>query len=227
MVPVNFHHLPARVELFRSMNSAEIKALLRESKARRFSSRFIITDQDEPSEHFYLLWKGKVRYFYETREGKKLILRWLAPGQVFGVAALVSGSPTYLVSTEAVQDSIVLIWSARAIRSLARRFPLLLENALMIAKDYMAWYVTAHAGLCSHTARERLSHVLVELAETVGRKLPQGTELGVTNEELASAANITPYTASRIISGWQRAGIIRKRRGKIVVCSTKLLSSER
>lgn len=207
------------------MDSTQIEAILTEAKTRRYSSRSVITRQEEHSEYFYLLWKGRVRYFYETREGKKLILRWLTPGQVFGVAALVSGSPPYLVSTEAIQESLVMTWSGQAIRSLAWRFPLLLENGLRIATDYMAWYVTAHASLSSSTARERLAYVLGELAKTVGKKVPRGVELDVTNEELANAADITPYTASRILSAWQRAGTIRKRRGNIVVCATRLLFS--
>ena len=44
-----------------------------------------------------------------------------------------------------------------------------------------------------------------------------------TNEELANAANITLYTASRILSAWQRTDAIRKQRRKIVVRSTERL----
>ena len=49
-------------------------------------------------------------------------------------------------------------------------------------------------------------------------------EFDITDEELANAANITIYTASRILSEWQRSGAIRKQRGKIVVRSTERLS---
>jgi CRP-like cAMP-binding protein len=48
-------------------------------------------------------------------------------------------------------------------------------------------------------------------------------EFDITNEELANAANITLYTASRILSEWQRTGAISKRRGRIVVRSTERL----
>ena len=37
------------------------------------------------------------------------------------------------------------------------------------------------------------------------------------NEELASAANITTFTASRIMSEWQRDGLLIKERGKVLV----------
>ena len=41
-----------------------------------------------------------------------------------------------------------------------------------------------------------------------------------TNEELANAANITLYPASRSLE-WQRTGAIRKQRRKIVVRCTE------
>ena len=47
-------------------------------------------------------------------------------------------------------------------------------------------------------------------------------EFDITNEELANAANITLYPASRILE-WQRTGAIRKQRRKIVVRSTERL----
>ena len=48
-------------------------------------------------------------------------------------------------------------------------------------------------------------------------------EFDITNEELANAANITLYTASRILSAWQRTDATRKQRRKIVVRSTERL----
>jgi CRP-like cAMP-binding protein len=59
----------------------------------------------------------------------------------------------------------------------------------------------------------------VELAPSIGQKVAGGIELDVTNEELANSANITPYTTSRMVSEWQRAGAIRKQRGKILLRS--------
>lgn len=223
MSPVNFHSLapPKNIKLFRNLASSEIEHILTAAKARRFSSNTIITHQAEPSDQFFLLWKGRARYFFETPSGKKLLLRLLTPGQAFGVAGMVPGPSNYLVSVESVQDSVALVWSDMAIRDMANRFPALLQNALRITSDYLSWYVTAHAGLTSHTARERLAHVLLGWAEVVGRKLPPGIELDVTNEELASAANISPYTASRVVSEWQEHGIIRRKRGKIVLCSAR------
>jgi CRP-like cAMP-binding protein len=212
-------HVVHRIELLRGLGQKEIDLILAAAKRRRFSAKSVMTYQDEPADHLLMLWKGRARYFFETPNGKKLILRWITPGDIFGGAALVSRPSTYIVSTEAVRDSVVLLWDGPTIRALARRFPELLENAIFLAADYISWYVAAHAVLSSKTAQERLAHVLLELAHSIGQKVAGGIELDVTNEELANSANITPYTTSRMVSEWQRSGAIRKHRGKIIIRS--------
>jgi len=122
-----------------------------------------------------------------------------------------------------VQDSVVLAWDGPKIRGLARRLPQLLENVFMISLDYLSWYIATHAALISRTARERLAHILLGYVPRIGREVPEGVELEVSNEELAAAANITQYTTSRLISEWQRNGAIRKQRGKILLRSPERL----
>ncbi len=97
------------------------------------------------------------------------------------------------------------------------------DEHILMGMKYLAWYVGTHGALVSQSAAERLAHVLSAYAPSIGQKVSGGIELDVTNEELADAANITPYTASRLISEWQRAGAIRKSRGKILLHSGKRL----
>jgi CRP-like cAMP-binding protein len=182
-----------------------------------------MTHQGEPADHLLLLWKGRARYFFETPNGKKLIMIWITPGHSFGGAALSTRPSPYLLSTETVRDSVVFAWDGATIRGLARRFPQLLENAIIGAVDHLSWYIAAHAALCSQSARQRLASVLLGHASRMGERVSGGFEFDITNEELANAANITPYTASRILSEWQRTGAIRKQRGKLFVRSTERL----
>ena len=99
-------------------------------------------------------------------------------------------------------------------RGLCERYPRLVENALLISFDYLAAYRAAHASLICDSAPQRLAQVLANLADGIGQKVPGGIELDVRNEELANEANISPFTASRLLSAWQREGILVKRRGK-------------
>jgi CRP-like cAMP-binding protein len=215
--------VPPGTELLRGLEQQEIELILAAARLRRFRGSSVITHQSYPADRLFLLWKGRARYFVDTPNGKKLILIWITPGHIFGAAALAAPPSTYLVSTEAVRNSIVLVWDGPTIRALARRFPQLMINAFHTTIDYLSWYVGTHAALTSQTARERLAHVLLGYAPSIGQKVSGGIELDVTNQELAHAANITPYTTSRIISEWHRTGAVRKHRGRILLRSLEKL----
>jgi len=214
---------PPDIEMLRGLKQQEIDLILAAARVRRVPAKSIMTYQSDPADHLLLLWKGRARYFFETPSGKKLIMIWIPPGHAFGGAALVPGASTYLLSTETVRDSVVLVWDGPTIRGFARRFPQLLENAIVIAVDYLSWYIAAHAALCSQTARQRLASVLLGCTSSMGQTVSGGVEFDISNEELANAANISRYTASRILGEWQKTGAIRKHRGKIVVRSTEKL----
>ena len=110
-----------------------------------------------------------------------------------------------------------------AIRALAHDNPQLLDNALLIGADYVDWFLAAHTALTSESARERLAGVLVALAPLLGREVRDGVELDITNDELANAANITQYTASRLLNEWQRRHAVIKRRGRLILLSPQQL----
>jgi CRP-like cAMP-binding protein len=206
-------------ELFKGLGEREIDVILASAMLRRFSRKSLMTHQSGRADHLFLLWKGRARYFFETPNGKRLNLIWITPGHIFGATALVSQPSTYLVSTEAVRETVVLTWAGATIRALARRFPRLLENVLLTSVDYLAWYIATHAALTSQTASERLAHVLAGYASSIGQRTLGGIELDVTNEELANATNISLYTTSRILSEWHRKGVIRKRHRRILLRS--------
>lgn len=205
------------------LSPLDLKVILTAARQRHFTSNSVVVCQGNPADHLFLLTKGRARFFFNTQEGKKVILLWLTAGEIFGGAALLSNPSSYLVSTETLKDTSMLVWDRATLRNLAPRYPRLLENAMLIAYDYLAWYVADHVALISHTARQRLAGVLVCLAQTIGEKVPGGFEFDATNEELAGAANVTAFTASRLLSEWQDKGAVLKRRGKVLLRSPERL----
>jgi CRP-like cAMP-binding protein len=199
--------------------------ILAAATKRQFAAKSVIAYQGDPADRLHLLMKGRAQLSYTTPKGKKIILLWHAPGQVLGGAALLSKPSHYLLSTEAVEACCTLAWDRATIHALARRHPRILENALLTASEYLTWYCAVHAALSTQSAQQRLSHLLVCLAQGIGREVRGGVELDVTNEELACAAGITPFTASRLLGKWRRSGIITKRRGKILISSLDRLAA--
>jgi CRP-like cAMP-binding protein len=199
------------------LTKADFELVLSAATSRSFVANSVVINQGDPADYFFLLTKGCARHFSISEEGRKVLLLWFAAGEIFGGAALLPEPSPYLLGTEMVNDSCAFVWRRSVIRDLVAHYPRLQENALSIASDYLTWFHASHMALISHTARQRLARVLTSLAQGIGHKVPGGIALDITNEQLANAANVTPFTASRLLSEWRRNGAVSKSRGSVVV----------
>lgn len=209
--------------LLEGLTKAEVHSILAEATLEQYPAHSIVAQQGDPADYFFLLRTGCTRLFYLTQEGQNISLRWLLPGEILGAAAILPSPSHYLVSTETVQKSSAFVWQRNTIRRLTTQYPKLLDNLLPFACDHLTWFLSAHLALVSRSARERLARVLLSLAEGIGCKVPGGVRLNITNEHLANAANITLFTASRLLSQWQRCGALEKGRGTVTVCDPSRL----
>ena len=199
-------------QFLEGLTAANRDMVMAAASRRHLRANSVAAHQGDSANFMFLLFTGRARHFYLTPQGKKIVLFWLAPGQIFGAGALLPEPTQYLVGTEILKDSCVLVWHRSRIRALAARVPRLLDNALSVANDYLIWYLAAHTSLVSHSAEQRLAQVLTTLARGFGYKAPGGTCLDLTNEQLANAANVTIFTASRVLNEWQRKGVVVKTR---------------
>lgn len=205
------------------LTSSQQHSILGAATLTRFPANTVVLNQGDEAEQFLLLRTGSARIFFVTQEGRKVLLRWLSPGEILGGTALLADISPYLVSTEMAKDSSAFVWRRDTIRRLATQYPVLLENTLPYAWEYLAWFIAAHTALIANSARERLAQVINSLAQGIGRRVQSGIRIEVTNEQLANTANITPFTASRLLSEWHRSGAIRKSRGSIILLSSNQL----
>jgi CRP-like cAMP-binding protein len=205
------------------LTPSEMGIVLAAARHRKYLANSVITNQGHPASHMYMVLTGSARSFFLTQAGQKLHVHWYPPGEMFGGMAMIPRASEYIVSTEAVKTSHVLILERATIRGLTARFPRLLDNALMIAADYLNSAIATQVALSCHTARQRLAEALVNLASGTGHRVTAGIELRVRNEELAAVASVTPFTASRVMSEWQRSGVVAKSRGKVVLRSPERL----
>jgi CRP/FNR family transcriptional regulator, nitrogen oxide reductase regulator len=217
---------PVKSRLFEGLDAEELAAVLQAAQERRFAASSEIVRQTQRADHMFLLTHGRARHFFITRNGDRVLLRWLVPGDAIGGRALLPKPLPYYVSAEALKDSRFLVWDRPTLQHLTARYPRFLRNTIYIADDYLGWFLTAHTARSCFTARQRCASVLKSLALTIGRKVQKGVEVEITDEDLADASAITLFAASRFVSDWRRCGAIVKPRGKILVRSFNLLAEE-
>jgi CRP/FNR family transcriptional regulator len=202
-----------------ALTPREIRALLKEARWVRISPHEVLQQEGEPADRLWLLRTGRVAVYRLTRDGEKLFLRWGAPGDAFGLATIVRAPARYLVTIEAVQEGSILAWDLAACQALISRCPSLSKAVNWAVSKYLDSLIDMLSMCQLQTAEGRLARVLVESAGQLGHSGPEGIEVDLKNEEIALAAHISLFTAARHLSKWQRTGLLKKYRGKIVLFS--------
>lgn len=216
------NHLRPRI--LSGLRDGEVSSILSAAKHRKFRASTIVVHQDDAAERFFLLASGHGKQFVLTSQGRKVPLLWLTAGQTFGGATILASPTQYLASTEVLTDSCTLTWERQTIRKLVCSFRDLLDNFLSISfTEHITSLVAAQVLLVNDDARGRLAQLLLSLGSGVGVPTSEGIELQIKNEDLAAGANVSQFTASRTLSEWQRAGIVTKRRGKLVLRKPEFL----
>jgi CRP-like cAMP-binding protein len=200
-----------------SLRLRDITAVLTAARLDTWEAKQTILRAGEPASRLFLLKSGQVKYFKSTFQGEEVVLGLLGPGDVFGLGTLLARPANYLGTAEAVGTCELVVWEHSRIRSLARLYPQLSENALRIVLDYLRSYVERHLGLSTMNAEQRLAALLLDMSQRSTQMSPQGVEINATNEQLSALSDMTAFTASRVLSKWRRKGAITKKRGKIYV----------
>jgi CRP/FNR family transcriptional regulator, nitrogen oxide reductase regulator len=199
------------------------QAILVAGQIRRISAHSNITTGGEKATHLFLVQKGRVHYYHLTKQGESVLLAYLLPGDVIGLVTLLKNPSPYMATAEADSDCELLAWEHSVIRKLVSSYPPLGENGLHMALVYLRNYIDRHIGLVTKTAEERLAETLLKLGEQAGKVQADGIEIRATNDQLGKLADISPFTASRVLNNWVGSGILSKGRGRIVLHSPEAL----
>src|SRR5206468_11175501 len=122
-MPSKGSHIVSQSKLLDRLTDAECKSVLAKARELRFHRNSVAVNQGHPADRLYILMQGRARFFIVTQDGRKIILRWIVPGEVFGAAAMSCKLSSYIVGVETVHDSTVLTWTRASARDLAARFP--------------------------------------------------------------------------------------------------------
>jgi CRP-like cAMP-binding protein len=158
-----------------------------------------------------------------TENGSEVILLWIVPGDIIGLVSLLANPPNYMANGTTVTESEFLVWDHITIRRLARTYPRLTEKGFRLALNYLGHFFKRHASVMTKSAESRLAHALLQLATDAGQVQQSGVAIDITNEQLSSLSDISPFTASRLLSKWERDGMLSKQRGRVTLLAPESL----
>lgn len=209
----------AAIPLFKELKPGELELALGSAHRRKAAAGEFVYQQGDPAGTFYLLLEGRIRMLQVTPEGQQVILRFVTPGEAFGVIAALSESE-YPAAAEAVEDSAVLAWDQAGMHLLMEAAPGIALNALRILAGRVREFQDRVRELSTEKVERRIARTLLRLASQTGRRVPEGVliDMALSRQDLAEMSGTTLYTVSRTLSQWEAQGVVRSGRERVVIC---------
>lgn len=174
--------------------------------------------EGESADALYLLAEGRIKVIRETEDGQEVILRVIAPGEIFGGAGI-WGAPTYPASTVAAEEAIVLRLSAGDFAALLGAHP---DVGVALVRELAGRLREAEARIVelqTERVERRLARALLRLANKTGVRSAAGIDLAMplSRQDLAELTGTTIGTVSRTLSAWERCGLVATGRERIAI----------
>jgi CRP-like cAMP-binding protein len=207
-----------KLPLFAGLDAAELDAILSEARSARYAKNTAVFEQGGDVHSFFLLLHGHVRATKTTPAGQQIVVRYVAPGEIFGVAPAI-GLTTYPATATAVDDSVVLVWPSAAWPRLVAQHPALATNTLQTVGSRLQETHTRVMEMSTQQVERRIAHALLRLAKQDGRKVEKGVEIDfpISRQDIAEMTGTTLHTVSRTLSAWENQGLVESGRQRIVL----------
>lgn len=210
--------LIAALPVFDGLPSEALDAILSSARSQRIEKDVAIFEQDAPAHSFFILLDGKVRVVKLTPDGQQVIMRYIIPGEVMGIAQAL-GRDTYPASAIAVVDCVVLAWPGKLWSEFASAHPGFGMNTYKTVGTRLGDVQTQVVEMATEHVERRVAHALLRLVQQSGRKTPDGLliDFPISRQDIAEMTGTTLHTVSRLLSAWEEKGLVKSGRQQVTV----------
>jgi len=207
------------VPLLASISDADMIELARAGVDRSIEEGEFFFMQGDTADHVYILSDGLAKLCKITPDGQQANLRTIIPGQIFGAVGAVNQGATYPACAQALENCASLAIQAERFHQVIKKNPELSFALMRLMTGYIREMQERFTDLATTKIEERLGKVLIRLASQTGVKAEDGLhlELGFTHQDLAEMVGTTQYTISRVLTAWERRGLIKIYRKRVII----------
>ena len=172
--------------------------------------------ENDPGAELFILRKGMMMSSVLLDDGSRQILRFLFPGDMIAVSALVyKEAPETLT---ALTDAIVCPFERSAMSRLISDHPRLAALILVYNQIERAALTDRLAALGRTSAKARVAAILLEICSrtrTLDKSLGNSFTLGLTQEEIGDATGLTAVHVNRMLRQIEEEGLIARENGRV------------
>ncbi|MBB5215474.1 Crp/Fnr family transcriptional regulator [Parapusillimonas granuli] len=208
------------LDLFRSLSEAELDQALKSAQSILLQEGSTVFTQGEAADRFFVLLHGHLKVVQVTPDGEQVTVRYVSPGEVFGIARAMRRSH-YPATTLAVQESIVLAWPSSEWDQFIAGNPQFAFNALQTVGQRLQDAHSRIRELSTEEVEQRVARAILRLVDQSGAKTSEGIEISfpITRQDIAEMTGTTLHTVSRLLSQWKDRGLVNSGRKRITVRS--------
>ena len=170
---------------------------------------------------------GRVKICHSTPEGKQSIIDFIDAGEVFGELALLDSQQRDEYAEASEKTTLVLI-PKREMQALIRKYPRIVLSVTKLIGLRRQKVERRLRNLLFRSNRERVIHLLMELAEKYGESTPEGLALKIrlSHQEMASVIGSTRETVTVVLGHLQAENMLTIARRRIVLNDLEGLAKE-
>ena len=210
--------LIAGLAQFQGMEPEDLDDILANARSLRIAKDMAIFEQEDDARSFFLLLDGHVRVVKTTPDGQQVIVRYISPGELLGIAQAL-GRTTYPASAIAAVDCVVLAWPGKLWSEFSARYPTFGASTYKTVGTRLQQAHERVVEMSTEQVEQRVAHALLRLVNQTGRKTENGIliDFPISRQDIAEMTGTTLHTVSRLLSAWEAKGIVRSGREKVTV----------
>ncbi len=165
-----------------------------------------------------MLLDGYVRVVRITSTGEQVTSLHIPAGQLLGIARAI-GRDTYPATAMTASESLALSWPMHLWDSFVTEYDGFATESYKTLGHRLNEVQNKVVEMATQQVEQRVANALLRLINQTGRNVENGIEIDfpITRQDLSELTATTLHTVSRLLSGWEKQGLVESRRKRIVV----------
>jgi len=207
-----------QVSVFQNATDEDLRLFTQHSVERSIEEEEFFFFQGDPAVYFYVLLSGRAKLMQMNPTGQQVNLRTINEWQMFGALGAVSDNATYPASAQALEHSTALAIKSDYLREMLQTRPYLSFDLMKLMTSYIQEIQERYRELATEKVERRIAHALLRLLSQMGTKTVEGNiVLTFTQQDLAEMSGTTIYTVSRVLSEWEKHGLVETGRERVLI----------
>jgi CRP/FNR family transcriptional regulator, nitrogen oxide reductase regulator len=207
-----------QVSVFQSATDDDLEVIAQRGIGRSIEEGEFFFFQGDLATYLYVLISGRAKLMQMSATGQQVNLRMIHEWEMFGALGAIRENATYPASAQALVPSTALAIQSGQLRDMMQTRPYLSFELMKMMTGYIQEMQERYRELATEKVERRIARTLLRLTAQMGvRAADGGIELTFSRQDLAEMSGTTIFTASRVLSEWEKHGLVESGRERVVI----------